>query len=217
MTKSVGLLFIGNSFTARNDVPALLAEMAALAPKPITVTTDSVLANGASLRQHWNAGTAVEKMREGRWDYVVLQEQSTLPIKNATRYSENVRLFVPEIEACGAQPRLYLTWARIHSPETQAALTDATRTVATEIGARVVPVGVAWQELREAHPELGLYDKDGSHPSALGSYLAACVFYATLFGASPVGLEAPGRLKLDAAHVALVQNAAAQTLSENSP
>jgi len=51
-------------------------------------------------------------------------------------------------------------------------------------------VGPAWMLVREKRPELELYISDGSHPSAAGSYLAACTFYATLFRASPVGLPA---------------------------
>ena len=35
----------------------------------------------------------------------------------------------------------------------------------------------------------GLYSGDGSHPSAWGTYLNACVFYATILKKSPVGLD----------------------------
>lgn len=34
-----------------------------------------------------------------------------------------------------------------------------------------------------------LYAPDGSHPSLAGSYLAACVLYATITGKSPIGLK----------------------------
>ena len=37
-----------------------------------------------------------------------------------------------------------------------------------------------------------LFDPDGSHPSPLGTYLNACVFFNILTGESPVGL--PNRL-----------------------
>jgi hypothetical protein len=202
--KRLQLLFIGNSFTARNDLPGLLTELAASAPPPRTIVTDAVLANGASLRQHWNAGVALEKIRQAHWDFVVLQEQSTLPIKNINRFHENVRLFASEIEQAGAKVVLYETWARRHAPETQAALTEATRTIAEEIDALVVPVGTAWKRALAKHPGLPLHDKDDSHPSSLGSYLAACVFYASLLHHSPIGLTVPARLKLagDTAHYA---------------
>ena len=95
------ILFIGNSFTFRNDLPSLLTDMAATSGAG-TLETSMVVAGGASLRQHWNATDAHETLRSSTWDYVVLQEQSTLPIKNAGRFHENVRLFHHEITQHGA-------------------------------------------------------------------------------------------------------------------
>ena len=205
------ILFIGNSFTGRNDLPGLLTEMAASAPEPTAIETDRVLANGASLRQHWNAGTAAEKVGQGGWDYVVLQEQSTLPIKNVRRFHENVQLFNEIIQQQGAKTMLYITWARQHAPETQQVLNEATQTIAGETGALVAPVGVIWQNARQSHPDLELYDKDGSHPSPTGSYLAACVFYATLLQKNPTSLMVPERLRIPEATATLVQQMAWQT------
>jgi hypothetical protein len=55
----------------------------------------------------------------------VLQEQSTLPIKNAARMRENVLLFDEVIRAAGSRTALYMTWALRHAPETQEAITKA--------------------------------------------------------------------------------------------
>src|SRR5688572_13513055 len=154
------VLFIGNSFTQRNDLPGLIAAMAAEVEPPIAFTHDRVIANGASLRQHWNAGVAREKIESGRWTHVVLQEQSTLPIKNAQRYLENVRLFHPVVQAAGAQMVLYLTWARKHAPETQVALDEAVGAAAWETGALVVPVGTVWREVVESGEGPELWDAD---------------------------------------------------------
>src|SRR6516162_6874709 len=84
------VLFIGNSFTARNDLPGLVARLAEARGKSLQHRLIS--AGGASLRSHWNAGAA-KAIQEGQCDCVVLQEQSTLPVKNARRMHENVRLF----------------------------------------------------------------------------------------------------------------------------
>ena len=81
-----------------------------------------------------------------------------------------------------------LTWARQHSPEEQEKLNDAYLKIAQELGADVAPVGMAWHNARHEDPEVQLYHEDGAHPGPAGSYLAACVFYATLTGNSPVGL-----------------------------
>lgn len=182
-TKSI--LFIGNSFTQRNNLPALIASLAAEAG--MTVTHDLISAGGASLRAHWNAGHAAKAIASKKYDYVVLQEQSTLPIKNAARMAENIRLFDVAIQAAGAKTVLYCTWARQHSLGTQNQITTAYSEIGKELGAIVVPVGPAWMRFLAKHDAPEIYDKDQSHPTLAGSYLAACVFLAALLKTNPVG------------------------------
>jgi hypothetical protein len=180
------VLFIGNSFTARNDLPGLIAGLAAARGKSMEYRLIS--SGGASLRTHWNAGQALKAIQDGRYGHVVLQEQSTLPVKNAGRMHENVRLFDGAIRAAGAKTVLYMTWARRHAPESQEAITEAYAGIGRELGATVVPVGLAWERLLRKHDQPVLHDKDQSHPTLAGSYLAACVFLAVLFKESPVGV-----------------------------
>ena len=187
-TTARNVLFVGNSFTARNDLPDLIAALAAATGKPFR--HHLVHAGGASLRAHWNAGHAARLIEAGGFDAVVLQEQSTLPVKNAARFHENVRLFDPVIRAAGATTVLYMTWARLDHPEAQAAITKAYTDIGRELGATVVPVGTAWARFLAAHDRPVLHDRDGSHPTLAGSYLAACTFYGVLMKESPVGIEA---------------------------
>jgi hypothetical protein len=187
VAKSLKVLFIGNSFTARNDLPGLVARMAAAAGDKLEHRLIS--AGGASLRRHWNAGEAQKAIDRGHFDYVVLQEQSTLPIKNADRFKENVRLFHERITEAGSRTALYMTWARRNSPETQAALTDGYTSIAREVGAALIPAGVAWQAFLRLHETPILHDRDGSHPTLAGSYLAACTAFAVLFDQSPARLH----------------------------
>ena len=203
----VRVLFIGNSFTARNDLPGLIAQLTAARGKRLQHRLIS--AGGASLRTHWNGGEAPKAIQECQYDRVVLQEQSTLPVKNATRMHENVRLFDEAIKAAGATTTLYMTWARRNAPESQQAISDAYASIGQELGATVVPVGLAWQRFLGKHDEPVLHDKDQSHPTLAGSYLAACVFLAVLFGESPVGADAEVA-GLSEKDLALLQKAAWQ-------
>lgn len=180
------ILFIGNSFTARNDLPGLIAQLAEA--RGHRLEHQLIQAGGASLRMHWNKGEAQQAIARTQYDYVVLQEQSTLPLKNPQRFHENVRLFDPVIRDSGAKTALYLTWARQNAPETQDALTAAYTTIGKELGAKIIPVGIAWQQFLVKHDSPALHDKDQSHPTLAGSYLAACIFLASLFGETPVGV-----------------------------
>ena len=94
------ILFIGNSFTAQNDLPGLIASVADQSGHH--VEHQLVSHGGASLRRHWNGGEAKRLIESGKFDVVVLQEQSTLPIKNRSRMHENVRLFDSVIRDSGA-------------------------------------------------------------------------------------------------------------------
>ena len=180
MANITRILFIGNSFTARNNLPGLLAQLVHAGGKG-ELECELISAGGASLRMHLNKGEAQTRLQTSRWDYVVLQEQSTLPVKNPKRTGENIREFDAIIKAAQARTVLYMTWARQNAPETQSALSETYTKVGGEIGATVVPVGLAWRDCLAAHPAIVLHDKDQSHSNLAGSYLAACAFYATLF------------------------------------
>lgn len=211
---SVHVLFIGNSFTARNDLPGLVARMAST--RGIDLQHRLISAGGASLRMHWNKGVALEAIRAERHDWVVLQEQSTLPIKNAARMHENIRLFNDAICGAGARTALYMTWARANAPapRTQDDITNAYESIAREVGATVVPVGRAWQRFLREHDHPPLHDADLSHPTLAGSYLAACVFFARLFSSSPIGLDIGPVRGLSAIDLLSLQQAASATGAE---
>ena len=157
--KRVRMLFIGNSFTTKNDLPTLLSAIAK-AGKGITIESQIISAGGASLRRHWNAGAA-SRITSAKWDYVVFQEQSTLPVKNFNRFHENVREFVPAMKESGAKMVLFMTWARKKEPENQSLLTDSYNQIGKELGASVVPVGTAWQKLVAKHDKPVLHAEDG--------------------------------------------------------
>ncbi|MDB4699184.1 hypothetical protein OAF45_03495, partial [Candidatus Latescibacteria bacterium] len=168
------------SFTARNNLPELVAQLTSAGNKGV-FEHELISVNGAPLRTHLNKGEAQQRMQAARRDYVVLQEQSTLPVKNPARTAENIRDFDTAIKEAGAQTVLYMTWARQNAPETQETLSETYTQVGRELAATVVPAGLAWQHCLATHADIVLHDKDQSHPNLAGSYLAACTFYATLF------------------------------------
>lgn len=190
------VLFVGNSFTYYNNVPAMLEALGRDAG--FEIATRMIVFGGATLQGHWDAGEAPRSIREGHWDYVVLQEQSSLGvpflvngiprITDSAKFHAAARLFDGEIKKAGARTVFLLTWSAKTAPDEQAALDYAHMTIAKELGAMVAPVGDAWRKAGEERPKLDLYFADGSHPGPAGSYLAASVLYATLLGKSPAGL-----------------------------
>ena len=200
----VRVLFLGNSYTYVNDLPGTFAELAQSGGHPVQV---AMVANGGeTLAQHSDSSDSMKELSSQSWDFVVLQEQSEIPSvagsRGASMYPA-ARTLVDRIEAGRAAPLFFMTWAhRDGLPASgmpgyermQLAIEDGYLGIARELGVPVAPVGYAWFVVRRAHPEIGLWQDDGSHPSAAGTYLAACVFYAAIFRQSPEGLTFEGGL-----------------------
>lgn len=192
-SKNMRILFIGNSYTNVNDLPGML--MAMMATKGIKLETRSVTPGGFTLEQHWKGEEARKAIADGPWDYVVIQEQSQVPAFNPAGTLKYAALFAQAVRDAHSQPVFYLTWARKDKPEMQEALTATYMKAGSDARSLVAPAGIAWQNALNADPKLVLHAADGSHPTVQGTYLTACVFYATLLRRDPTGL--PGRLVID--------------------
>src|SRR5437870_49387 len=71
------VLFIGNSYTAVNDLPQTFA---ALASSGGHATQTAMLADGGTtLAQHVASPATSQQLGAAHWDFVVLQEQSQIP------------------------------------------------------------------------------------------------------------------------------------------
>ncbi|HET9405758.1 MAG TPA: SGNH/GDSL hydrolase family protein [Candidatus Sulfotelmatobacter sp.] len=195
--RTIRVLFIGNSYTYFNDLPAIFAKLAE-AGHQATVETTMIAPGGTRLQDHLEKGDDLKVLQSSKWDYVVLQDQSVMGTsyyvngtprvvtdKYFTPYAEK---WVTEIRKSGATPVFYLTWARKAAPEDQAELNYAYIHVAKETHSVVAPAGIAWSLVRKSQPNIDLFYKDGSHPSPAGSYLSACAMYASIFHRDPAGL-----------------------------
>jgi hypothetical protein len=211
------VLFVGNSYTYVNDLPATLASLAQAGGH--TVQTDSLASGGATLADHIADPATTPKLDAVKWDFVVLQEQSEIPSIEASRaYTmyPAVRTLVEMIRQRGETPILFVTWAhRDGLPDNgmpdyesmQQSIDRGYLAIAAELLAPVAPVGVTWFVVRRQNPDIGLWQDDGSHPSTAGTYLGACVFYAAIFRQSPEGLGFTDGLST--ATAAVLQKAAA--------
>ncbi|HKK17552.1 MAG TPA: DUF4886 domain-containing protein [Opitutales bacterium] len=212
------ILFIGNSYTG--GVRGMLTKLLAASPYK-GCHLGFVTPGGRTLKQHLENESTMQKVREGDWHVVVLQDQSQTPAVFPDKFMEAARAIDDIIDDSGAQTVFFETWGRrdgdkmnLHlfpNYETmQEALSESYAKAARKCGAGLAPVGQAWKILRETYPEIGikLYTGDGSHPSGIGAYLAACVFYATLFDADPTEVDFGGGLpeeQVEAIHAAVLE------------
>jgi ubiquinone/menaquinone biosynthesis C-methylase UbiE len=192
------VLFAGNSYTQANDLPLLVKNLGASANKAIAIEVERQVGGGWTLEQHWRQEAAATKIGSGRWDFVVLQEQSLRPILQPESMLEFARKLHGEITKAGSRCLLFMTWAWQDRPETVAKLASTYEKVGESLGALVAPVGLAWDAALRERPGLALHSEDGSHPTLAGSYLAACVIYSALTAQDPPPKGDPeGRLAAD--------------------
>jgi hypothetical protein len=184
------ILFVGNSYTYYHNMPLMVVALAKAAGEPAVMGVEVTAPGGSTLQQHYQGGEFHERLRSQKYAFVVLQEQSAGPLDNPAAMLEFGKLLDEDVKKAGAKTVLYLTWARQDAPQTQDAITAQYLALARQLEARVAPVGVAWQLWLKDHPNRPLHDKDGSHPNPRGAFLTACVFYATFYAKSPVGLSA---------------------------
>jgi len=213
LTSPRSVLFIGNSHTFTNDLPGTLAQLADSSPDGLQLEPAEVTQGGATLQSLYEQPQTLDVIQSRTWTYVVLQEQSTLPLTDPEAMWDAVRLFDDVIDANGSLTSLFLLWARRDFPWTQDQITDAYTTIGHEVGALIAPVGLAWEAALDQEPDLDLHSADGSHPGPKGTYLSACVFLSTFYGIPTLGLDhtfAPG---LTADEAAFLQQVAWDTVS----
>lgn len=220
---SVSVLFIGNSYTSVNNLPAIISDLAVSKGKEVTY--DTQLLGGATLQTHAGNATTYTKIKSKPWDYVVIQAQSQEPSFPDTQVdTETIPYAIQLADSIYANNYctdvlFYMTWGRqdgdpqwgpISTYEgMQMRLRNAYVRMKDSVQGSVAPVGMAWWDVRDNAPSINLYAADGSHPSFEGSYLAACTFYASLFEDTPIGASYIG--SLDAVTAAQLQLSASTT------
>jgi hypothetical protein len=181
----LSILFIGNSLTYTEHIPALV-EGLGHAARLDRIRVASVAYPDYSLEDHWNQREALDSIDRGGWDVVVLQQgPSSLPPSQA-HLLEWAGRFAERIRAAGARPALYMVWPPVGGSwdGVVAGYTNA----AEASDAALLPAGRAWQAVLAVHPEIPLYGPDQFHPSRAGAYLAALVIFGGLADRTTEGL-----------------------------
>lgn len=221
----IKILFIGNSLTFFNAMPAQVAALAEQAG--IDVFVDESTVGGASLEYHSGYWQTVDKIREHEWDYVILQGSSY-----AIAFPETHQEILPAIVALedmihendpGTQIVFFLDWAMRDGvllgetvytyAELQPLIIDGTLLLADSLSFAVAPVGSAWNTVVNERPDIDLFGLDGAHPSLKGSYLQACVYFSTLFLQSSEGIPYYATLEVEEAEY--LQRIASETVLDS--
>ena len=197
---------MGNSYTSVNNLPLLFKNIALSTSD--TVNIDSFTPGGYTLQGHSTNSQSLSKINAGNWNFIVLQEQSQLPsfpdnqiMVETFPYARFLDSLINQVNPC-TETVFYRTWGRKNGDASNCSTWPPVCTyngmdsllhlrylqLALDNNALVSPVGVVWKYLRITHPEIELYAADGSHPSAAGSYAAACSFYSVILRKNPIDI-----------------------------
>lgn len=208
LAQQKSVLFLGNSYVYTANLPGTLYNLALAGGD--TIYHESNTPGGYTLEGHSTNATSLAKIASRDWDFVVLQEQSQKPAFPPSQVASETfpfaEVLVDSIKsnyAC-TEPVFFMTWGRKDGDQSNcqfypplcsfegmnARLRESYLEMGANNSATVAPCGAAWQQMKLQNNTFwnGLYSGDGSHPSAWGTYLNACVFYATIFRQSPVGI-----------------------------
>jgi hypothetical protein len=197
------VLFIGNSYTAANSLPTMVAAVASSANQNLACSQQTL--GGATLYQHSQSNATYTKLASQSWDYVVLQAQSQEPSFPYSQFSWQTLPYaiqlvdsIRSIAPC-AQPVFFRTWGRENGDQANCAVFPPLCTyegmdsilhrhyslMADTTDAYLSPVGSVWKHIRDTDSTINLYTSDGSHPSLAGTYAAACTFFSMITRMDP--------------------------------
>lgn len=188
------VLFVGNSYLYYNDSMHNHVRRLALAADPVTAKAfqyKSATIGGAPLSHH-NMDHLTTPGKLGikePFELVIMHGNSTDAQADARRaaFRDKAIEFSKLIAERGGRVALYMTPAHIKpskaaAPDMMRKTEDMYVSVGNEINALVIPAGLAFEEAYRQRPDIKLHqDYDGSHPTLLGTYLAACTIYASVY------------------------------------
>ncbi len=216
------ILFIGSSYLSYNNLPEIFRQLALNNDKTVFIGTEII--NGTYLDYHSDSEKTEDEINQHNWDYIVMQGGCTniaypanhhliFPPYQKHPVEEALKLLLKKIhDHCRTTRAVYFmpwafedgtTWIQGQSDtyfDMQDNIYNNTLDLIEEIDMTIAPVGWAYRSVLQEHTELHyLYREDYNHPSYRGSYLSACVIYATLFQESLMDVPYYGRIPKDEA------------------
>lgn len=160
---------------------------------------------GKTLQYHYDEGegmteagtpSARKMIRDNAYTHIILQEQTTKPLKNFSGFRESVITWVNYIRTQGANPNaviiLPINWSLVGDGDAHvnnAAIKKAYLDMAQELGLVLSPVGVAYELAYTTDATVmtsgNRWFKDDRHPTQMTTYLGACLEYAMIYGVDP--------------------------------
>lgn len=187
--RPLSVLLVGNSSIYYNNMPEMLEYIAQENKRKLK--TKLISFGGYTLRDHLNDKIVEKTLDSLSWDFVVLNEQSTLGenyfvnglqrVRESESFYESVREFDSLIRKRGAKTVIISLYPRKNVPKTDGDILDYSyMKIAKELDIELSPVSQTWKDVLKAESKWQLYRDDNLHPTPLGSFVTASVIYSTI-------------------------------------
>lgn len=164
------ILFLGNSHTWRNDIPGLVKQILESNDPETNVKVQSE--KGTFLSSFVNNQKILDQIKNGNWDFVVLQGQKISSSGKYTYPTDAAESLSELIRQSGSTVVWYSEWGLQDRPEHYLEIEMVYQGL-QQVGDLFAPVGRVWSEMFARDPNLVLHDPDGNHSNIHGANLAA--------------------------------------------
>lgn len=173
------ILFVGNSLTYTNNLPALVVAQAKL--KGINVKADQLAYPNYALEDHWNDGKLQRMIKKGHYDYVIVQQGPSSQADGRAMLLADGAKIAEECKNAETKLAFFMVWPAKANLHTFNGVIANYSDAAIATNSILLPVGEQWKEHFEATGDYSYYGPDEFHPSMAGSKNAAGIICAILF------------------------------------
>lgn len=173
------ILFIGNSLTYTNDLPALVKEEAKKNGK--MVKTKMIAYPNYGLEDHWNDGKVQKLIKKNKYNFVIIQQGPSSQKYGRTSLLEFGKALQNICDPSNTKLVYFMVWPSRQYYQTFDGVIKNHTDAAEKNKALLCPVGKIWKTYIDKTNDFSYYSIDGFHPSLKGSKVAAKVIVKTLF------------------------------------
>jgi len=184
--QALSVLFIGNSGTFYWAIPESLEAMLETGTSDLRIEPHRSLHGGKRLEYHYNKTDAVDLIKNGTFDRVVLQPGSKEQLDTPEQMVEYAEKFDIVIKASGAKTILYAYPGHLKTTDIERrAIMARYAQLGKKLGVPIIPACETLRLCYKERPGTVWHDADTVHMGMHGGYAVACTFYAALTDGAP--------------------------------
>jgi len=173
------ILFVGNSLTYTNDLPAIITKLAE--KKGVKIIAEMLAYPNYALEDHWNDGIIQSLLASKNFDFVVVQQGPSSQNDGRVMLLDYGARIKAECEKFNTKLAFFMVWPAFSNFNNFDGVIKNYTDAAVATNSLLCPVGKVWKEYMTATNDYSCYGPDMFHPSQKGSEKAAEVIYGTLF------------------------------------